>query len=253
MNIKTHIYAITLLLLLSVLIGCSSNKNKKLEEPKYAKSDIYIKHYAYSLVYNEQKEQASWLAYELRADELRKKYKRMNNFRPDTMVHSQTANNADYYKSGYDRGHLAPAADMTWNKQAMSESFLYSNMSPQQASFNRGIWKRLESKVRKLAAKYDNIYVCVGPLYLDSTTTIGNNKVAVPSHYYKALLLYNDTVQQSIAFVMPNKKSKERISHYAITVDSLETIIKLDLFHQLANNKEKIIENSYDKKYWDLE
>ena len=250
MRIYNKILAFILLLSMVIMIGCTSSES--LEEPKHYETDVYIKHYAYSLVYNEQTEQANWVAYNLESKELQKNFKRKNNFRPDTMVVTQTANNADYYKSGYDRGHLAPAADMTWNERAMSESFLYSNMSPQKPSFNRGIWKRLESKVRKIAVKYDNVYVCVGPIFGDSIITIGSNKVAIPSHYYKALLVYNDTLQQSIAFIMPNEKSSEPISNYAISVDSLEQILHLDLFHSLPNSKEKIIESKFDLKYWEL-
>ena len=251
MRIFNKTLVAVLFLSMYVLIGCSSSDS--LEEPKHFEADTYVKHFAYSLVYNEQTEQADWVAYNLEAKELAKNFKRKNNFRPDTMVNTQTANNADYYKSGYDRGHLAPAADMTWNKQAMSESFFYSNMSPQLPAFNRGIWKHLEAKVRKLAAKYNNIYVCVGPIFMDSIITIGANKVAVPSHYYKALLVYNDTLQQSIAFVMPNQKSSEPISNYAISVDSLEQIIHLDLYHSLPNSKEKNIESQFNLKYWELD
>ena len=250
MSALSKILGFILLLVVGVLFSCSSNKNKQLEEPKHQAEEIYIKHFAYSLVYNEQMEQASWVAYNLESKELQKNYKRKNNFRVDTMVHSQTANNADYSKSGYDRGHLAAAADMTWNKQAMSESFYYSNMSPQRPGFNRGIWKRLESKVRRIAVKYENVYVCVGPIFKDSITTIGANKVAVPSHYYKALLIYNDTLQQSIAYVMPNKKSSDPISSFAISVDSLEQILDMDLFHSLPNKQEVDIENKFDINYW---
>ena len=251
MRIYSKTLAFILLLSMVILIGCTSSES--LEEPKHYEADAYVKHFAYSLVYNEETEQADWVAYNLEAKELQKNFKRKNNFRPDTMVASHTANNADYSKSGYDRGHLAPAADMTWNEQAMSESFYYSNMSPQLAGFNRGIWKRLESKVRKIAVKYDNVYVCVGPIFMDSIITIGANNVAVPSHYYKALLLYNDTLQQSIAFVMPNKKISEPISNFVITVDSLEQIIHLDLYHSLPNSKEEIIERKFDLKYWGIE
>ena len=251
MRIYSKTLAFILLLSMVIMIGCTSNEG--LEEPKHYEADAYVEHFAYSLVYNEETEQADWVAYNLESKELQKNFKRKNNFRPDEKVVTQTANNADYSKSGYDRGHLAPAADMTWNEQAMSESFYYSNMSPQLAGFNRGIWKRLESKVRKIAVKYDNVYVCVGPIFMDSITTIGANKVAVPSHYYKALLLYNDTLQQSIAFVMPNKKISEPISNFAITVDSLEQIIHLDLYHSLPNSKEEIIERKFDLKYWGIE
>ena len=77
-----------------------------------------------------------------------KKFKRKNDFRIDPVVKTVSATPADYRNSGYDRGHLCPAGDMAFSEIAMSESFYMSNISPQVPSFNRGIWKTLEQKVR---------------------------------------------------------------------------------------------------------
>jgi hypothetical protein len=111
-----------------------------------------ISHTAYLLSYNEEHEQANWVAYMLTSSKLGSGLERSNRFLEDPLVASGTATNADYAKSGYDRGHLAPAADMSWSMQVMQESFYYSNMSPQLPGFNRGIWKKLEEKVRDWAA-----------------------------------------------------------------------------------------------------
>ena len=87
-------------------------------------------------------------------------YDRTNDFREDQInVSTGTAYLEDYRGSGYDRGHLAPAEDFEWSAEAMSDSFFMSNMSPQDPSFNRGIWKRLENRVRTWALENDGIYV----------------------------------------------------------------------------------------------
>jgi len=125
-----------------------------------------VEHSAYSLGYNEDHDQATWVAYTLTgAQATSKLYERTDIFRDDPAVVTGSATLADYKGSGYDRGHLAPARDMTWSRTAMSESFYMSNMSPQIPGFNRGIWKQLESQVRQYAVDRGLIYrdgTCIG-------------------------------------------------------------------------------------------
>ena len=235
-----------------ILLGsCSVNKSKLIEEPRHTMGNQYIKHYAYTLQYNEETEQAQWVSYKLDRIELEPNYKRTNKFLKDTLISTNTAENKDYVGSGYDRGHLAPAADMVWSEQAIAESFYYSNICPQSPSFNRGIWKKSEARVRSLAIKYDNIYVVTGPIFKnENCKTIGKNKVMIPTHFYKALLIYNDSIKQSIAFIFPNEKSKKDIFNYAISVDSLEQATELNFFTNLPNKQEKKIEKVFDLRYW---
>lgn len=235
---------------LALFAGCSISESALIEEPKQNKNNIYIKHYAYSLVYNEQHKQADWVAYKLNNYQMVSKYKRTNRFIVDTLIHSGTATNSDYAKSGYDRGHLAPAADMTWDKQAMYESFYYSNITPQLPQFNRGIWKKLESKVRHWATQYDSIYVCTGPVFTNTTKHIGVNYVTIPSHFYKSIVIYNDTIKQGIGFVFPHKKCKDNIFNYAVTIDSIEQLINHNLYYTLPNRHEKKIEREFEIDYW---
>ena len=242
---KLHIF----ISIFFIISSCSSNL-KNLEEPKHIKNEQYIKHFAYSLQYNEKNEQADWVAYNLISSELIKKFKRTNKFKKDTLVITKTADNNDYKHSGYDKGHLAPAADMVWNKKAITESFYFSNISPQLASFNRGMWKRLEKQTRDWAKKYNSIYITCGPLCKDSNKTIGKDSIVIPTYFYKALLIYNDTIKQAIGFIFPHKKCKGKILDYAINIDSLEKFTKLDFFYKLPNNIENKIEKNYDKSFW---
>lgn len=238
------------LLFIFVIVSCATPRKAIIEEPKHNKNN-YIQHMAYSLVYNELNEQADWVTYELLDYEMEPIVKRTDKFLMDTMVVSQSANNADYSHSGYDRGHLAPAADMSWNAQAMKESFYYSNISPQLAAFNRGIWKDLESQVRDWATKYGSIYIVTGPVFENTKTRIGENKVAVPTHFYKAAVVNNDSIHEGIAFYFPHEKCKGDIFDYVLSIDELEKITRMNLFHDLPNRIERKIESQIELKYWE--
>jgi len=242
-----------IILLLAFLNSCTVSNEGIIEEPKYANNIFYTKHFAYSSMYNENYEQEDWVAYELLESELELNYKRTNKFLEDTLVATGTANNLDYKHSGYDRGHLAPAADMTWNEQAIMESFYFSNISPQLPSFNRGIWKKLEGQIRNWAVKYDCLYIATGPICINSEKTIGENKVFIPTHFYKTVLVLNDTLKQSIGFIFPHEKCNGDIFDYAVTVDSVDSVEIItgeDFYFALPNRYEESIEKEYDLKYW---
>jgi endonuclease G, mitochondrial len=136
-----------------------------------------VKHSYYTLSYSKKNEQAEWVAYLLTRSMITGQSERTENFRPDPSVPSGSAQLVDYKNSGYDRGHLCPAGDMTFSNQAMSETFYLSNMSPQTPAFNRGIWKNLESLVREWAKEDDSIFVVTGGILKDSKGTIGPDRV----------------------------------------------------------------------------
>ena len=143
----------------------------------------------FSFLYNEKHEQSNWVAYELTKKEVKLKVvQRQNKFLPDPLVVTGSATNADYLKSGFDRGHLAPAADMQWSQDAMAESFFYSNICPQIPNFNRGAWKQLEEITRRWALENESIYVVTGPVLTDSLRKINNSRVSIPNQFFKVIL-----------------------------------------------------------------
>jgi len=225
-----------------------------LEIPLVLNGEKLIQHAGYSFVYSEEHEQAKWIAYVLNKKELNGTLDRSDNFREDPFVSSGSASNLDYAKSGYDRGHLAPAADMKWSEKAMSESFYYSNMSPQLPAFNRGIWKLLEEKVRDWAIENDSILIVTGPILSSKNekklATIGPNSVAVPEYYYKAILDFKKEKSKSIAFVLPNKGSKLPLKSFVVTIDSLEKLSKIDFFYKLDDKLETKVESLTCKECW---
>ncbi|WP_069659203.1 DNA/RNA non-specific endonuclease [Arcticibacter eurypsychrophilus] len=223
---------------------------RKLEIPRLKLNQYVITHAAYSLSYNEPNEQANWVAYELTSKETNSTFKRTNKFSIDLLVKTGSADNQDYAESGYDRGHLAPAGDMGWSSTAMKESFYYSNMSPQNPSFNRGVWKRAEELVRSWATDYKSVYIVTGPILTKGLSTIGYNKVAVPKYFYKVILDNNAPGIKGIGFIIPNTGSNESLLNFAVSIDQVERITGIDFFPLLPDKQENLIESSLNTTAW---
>ncbi len=224
-----------------------------LEMPKPIEGEQIIQHDGYTLSYNEEYEQASYVAYKLTQNELYGPYERKDNFREDPLVKTGSASLDDYKGSGYDRGHLCPAADQKESENAMSESFYMSNMSPQAPDFNRRIWADLEGCVRTFADNNLEIYVTTGPVLTDGPyKTIGENEVAVPNYYYKVILDYTNPEIKAIGFVLPNEKADKSLEEYALSVDEVEKITNIDFFVNLPDDVERELESTYDVRQWEF-
>jgi endonuclease G len=220
--------------------------------PLTSTTDTIRSYSGFDLGYNEQYEQASWVVYVITREEVESgQVDRTDNFRPDTSISTGSAELKDYRGSGFDRGHLAPAGDMKWDRTAMSESFLMSNMSPQEPSFNRGIWKRLEEQVRNWAIEKDSLFVITGPVLESLVSSIGENEVGVPGFYFKVLVDLSPPDHTFIAFMLPNTGSSGNLDQFAITVDSLEQVTGYDFFAS-APDQEVIdwLESQLDLGSW---
>ena len=205
-----------------------------------------INHTYYSLSYSELHEQAEWVHYRLSSEMINGSFKRTNNFRQDKKVSTGSASSADYLKSGYERGHLAPAGDMKLSYNMMSESFLLSNISPQNPSFNKGGWKTLEKLVRSWASK-SSLYISTGGILTGSILNkIGKNNVSVPNRFYK--IIFNPNNQEVISFIMPNSKINKDLDYYIVTVDAIEEITGIDFLSDLDDEIENKIESKIDVK-----
>ncbi len=247
---------ITFTICLFFICGLSVGQSKpatiqgKLEIPATQTGDVIINHTGYSLLYNEKHEQASWVAYELTEKETNKLFERSDKFLVDPKVSTGSATSADYKESGYDRGHLAPAADMSWSELTMVESFYYSNMSPQLPGFNRGIWKSLEELVRSWAIENNSIYVVTGPVLSSGLKTIGVNGVSVPNYYYKVILDYSESSTKAIGFILPNQSSDRQLQEFAVSVDSVEKVTGIDFYYLLPDDQEASLESSVCVSCW---
>ncbi|WP_417213242.1 DNA/RNA non-specific endonuclease [Bizionia sp.] len=209
-----------------------------------------VHHQGYSLSYSETHEQAEWVAYELKKEHLSQTNFERPYFEIDKAVKTGAASWRNYKNSGYDRGHLCPAADRRYSKEAHDETFLTSNISPQNHEFNSGIWNTLEQKTRYWASKYDGVYVVTGGVLKKNLKTIGSEKVAVPKQFYKIILDYNEGDPKVLAFLMPHVNSKQPLYNFVVSVDAVEELTGIDFFPELDDAIEARIEASSDYKQW---
>ena len=193
----------------------------------------------------------NWVAWHLTAERTEGSAKRSGvDFAEDTEVPEPRATDWDYYNSGYDRGHMCPAADNKWSKKAMEESFLFTNMCPQNGNLNRGDWNEMEMACRKWAKKYGDLYIVCGPiLYKGKHKTIGKNKVVVPEAFFKVVLRTGDD-PQAIGFIYKNTSGNRPKDSYVNTVDEVERITGIDFFPSLPDNVEKNVEATADIANW---
>lgn len=207
----------------------------------------------YVICHDDTNRVADWVTYRLNRENLQGDVSRTDNFRPDPELTSgERAELVDYRRSGYDRGHMAPAAAFKRSRTAMSETFLLSNMAPQRPNLNRRIWRMLEEHVRSLARAHGSIWVFTGTFYVDDAgnrvqpaTFIGPNQVAVPTHFFKAILCEHTTgAVEMFAFIMPNQlrpvSGKPR--DYLVSVDEVESLSGLDFFTVLSDPEENRLE-----------
>ncbi|MBT8254550.1 MAG: DNA/RNA non-specific endonuclease [Flavobacteriaceae bacterium] len=209
-----------------------------------------IHHQGYSLSYHEDYEQAEWVAYELKKSQLSSTNFKRPYFEIDKAVRTGAAHWKNYKRSGYTRGHLCPAADRKYSKEAHDETFLTSNISPQIYDFNAGVWNRLEQKVRYWANRNDGIFVVTGGVLKPGLQSIGDEEVAVPEYFYKVIMDYNSGDPKMMAFLMKHEDSSRPLYEFVVSTDKIEELTGIDFFHELPDNIEDRLEKSDDYKNW---
>ena len=220
--------------------------------PAVGSNDQIVRHSRYTLRYREQYEQADWVTYRLTRDEAESYLSRDGNkFMADPLVKTGSATANDYTRSGYDRGHLAPAGDFNLSVQEKQESFYMSNISPQMPYFNRGIWNDLEQKFRAWAQRDEELYVVTGPVLKEGLETIGKyNEIAVPEQYYKIALCLTDKKPRLIGFLMRNEPSTESLKTFVVSVDEIEKLTGIDFFARLPDALERQLESRSTVDDW---
>lgn len=203
----------------------------------------------FRLSFNKHNRTPNWVAWELLASETAGEAKRGNNFWQDPEVEG-CATTYDYKNSGYDRGHLCPAADQKWRDKAMNDCFVMANMCPQDHALNAGAWNTLEGRERTWAKRDSALVIVAGPIYsVEDTKTIGNG-VLVPGAFFKVILAPYLDKPRAIAFVYPNMSAPGNMENYVTTVDEVEKLTGLDFFYKLPDEIENEVESKSSFREW---
>ncbi|MBR5778294.1 MAG: DNA/RNA non-specific endonuclease [Bacteroidales bacterium] len=211
-----------------------------------------IKHTAYTVSFNSEWQLPNWVGYELTNNETFGDVPRSKKFTTDPLVEGRCATTDDYTHSGYDRGHMAPAADMKWSQTAMDESFYTTNICPQNRNLNAGDWNDLEEYARVWARMYNYIYIVCGPVVGKNPKTIGENKVAVPEGFFKVFLRKDKPTNswKTIAFYFKNEAGNRDLDVYIKSVNEIEAISGIDFFAFLPDDIEESVESQKTDEGW---
>ncbi|XP_048031085.1 nuclease EXOG, mitochondrial-like [Megalobrama amblycephala] len=209
-----------------------------------AETRFYINHI---LSYDQSRRTPRWVAEHLSGQRLQGQADRKHcKFKPDPKIPELfTARNEDYLRSGWSRGHMAPAGDNKISEQAMAETFYLSNIVPQNYENNAGFWNRLEIYCRDLTLRFSDVWLVSGPLLLPqvredgrrivSYQLIGEDDVAVPTHLYKVILAQKDSTLALGAFVVPNAPVgfERPLTDFQVSLSDLERMSGLTFFPEV--------------------
>lgn len=240
---------ITTILTVIIAVICQA-QNVELAVTCKGVTEQVITHVGYTASYNQDWLIPNWVAWELTREEAYGATRRAEQFVPDPSVRGRSATTYDYSYSGYDRGHMAPAADMKWSEQAMNESFYLTNVCPQHHDINAGQWEEVERRCRGWAKFHGKVWICCGPIVRKQPKTIGENKVVVPSGFFKVVCVERKGRYNAIGFVFPNGPCEGSMWDYAMTVDLVEDLTGHDFFCILPDNIENEMEKSWNEKFW---
>ncbi|MBO7046321.1 MAG: ABC transporter permease [Prevotella sp.] len=211
-----------------------------------------LKRQGYTTSYNEQTRNPNWVAWHLTKSHTYGSFQRKNEvFTEDESVKAPRATDKDYYNSRYDRGHMCPAGDNKWDKKAMEQSFLFTNICPQNHGLNKYEWNDLEILCRDWAREYGAIDIVCGPIYYQKSEqkTIGRNKVWVPDAFFKVVLCRQGS-PKAIGFIYRNEGVKQKMEEAVYTVDEIEQLTGMDFFPALDDKTEDRIEAKASLSEW---
>lgn len=241
---------LTALILLSLGIFTSSDRLEEVKSSARISQQI-ITHKNYTVSYNRETRLPNWVSWSISKDELSSVVSRSGfNFSPDPKVLISPVTSMDYSKSGWDRGHMCPAADNKFSATAMEESFYMTNICPQDHTLNEKTWSYLETACRNWAQNC-TVYVVCGP-YIEgkAKSHIGKSKVAIPDGFWKVVLRQYRGRWQAIGFIIPNVPTSSEFDEFAVSVDDVEILTGFDFFSALDDKIEKEIESSFDLSKW---
>lgn len=216
------------------------------ELPEYSDAEDIVRHEGYTASYNHTTLCPDWVAWELTADETAGQLDGQYSFSRDPEVQFPKASREDYSYSGWDKGHMAPRADMKWSYKALEESYYFTNICPQDHEMNSQAWRKIEELTRRLARHYGAVQVVCGPVFDGEPRHIGQACVWVPDRFFKALAVNIEGRWHTVGFLVDNVPQSRSPRNYAVTVDSVETVVGRNLFPTI----DETAESEYNWLVW---
>ena len=217
-------------------------------------SGLLLERYCYSVSYNKITRQPNWVMWRLTAEHVMKRKDGVwNEYREDTELPSEIRSTLDdYASSGYDRGHMCPGGDCNWDDDGRDETFLLSNMCPQNSNLNRGDWKEIEMACRKWARQYNSIYIVCGPIFFKSQEheKIGPHQIPVPEAFFKVILCAESSYPKGIGFICRNTDGNRKKDFYVNSIRQVERVTGYRFFPNLDDSIKSVVYDMDDINEW---
>lgn len=214
----------------------------------------FLERCCYTASYNTKTRQPNWVMWKLTGEHVMpKKDGVWNEYREDLELPAEIRSTLeDYASSGYDRGHMCPGGDCNWDDEGRDETFLLSNMCPQNPNLNRGDWKEIEFACRKWAQLYGNIYIVCGPIFLKSRQheRIGPNQIPVPEAFFKVVLCAEPSTPRGIGFICRNTDGNRKKDFYVNSIRQVERVTGYKFFPNLDDSIKSIVYDMDDINCW---
>ena len=243
-----------------------TGRHRKLELPATVRGELVLTHLAYTVSFNTHHNNPNWVAWELTAREAEGTGRRSNDFRPDPLLDErQQVTTEDYKGSGYDRGHMCPAADNKWDARAMTECFYMSNMCPQLHELNAGGWEPLEAACRRWATQEGSLLIVCGPVYDQEVKarqgqrstrrmkSIGKeHRIDVPTGFFKCVMSLRKGHEKAIGFYYANTDARQTMESACMSVDEVESLTGYDFFVNVPSDLEERLEAECSRYFLSL-
>ncbi len=204
-----------------------------------------IERICYSVSYNKMTRLPNWVMWELTGDHvMQRKEGVWHEYREDIDVAEEfRATLSDYAGSGYDRGHMCPGGDCNWNDEGRDETFLLTNICPQNPNLNRGDWKEIEIACRLWAQEYGRVYVVCGPIFFKSQehVYIGENKIPVPEAFFKVVLCNDPHSPRGIGFICRNTDGNRKKDFYVNSIRQVERVTGYKFFTNISDSVKNMV------------
>ena len=216
--------------------------------------NILLERYCYTTSYNPKTRQPNWVMWQLTGEHVMKRKKGVwNEYREDLELSSAIRSTLeDYASSGYDKGHLCPGGDCNWSDEGRDETFLLSNMCPQNPNLNRGDWKEIEMACRKWAKQYGSIYIVCGSIFFKSQEheRIGPNQIPVPEAFFKVVLCTESANPKGIGFICRNTEGNRKKDFYVNSIRQVERVTGYQFFPSLDDSIKSVVFDMDDISEW---
>jgi len=213
-----------------------------------SEADIVLDRDGFCLGYSHKRRCAKWVMYIVSEQSVGVDRPRKDNYYADTAIPPKyRVIPEDFANSGYDKGHLVPAASVDFSRRAVHQSYAMTNIALQHPKLNRQAWGHLERLIRKWTTLHGKLAITAGPIYGKRNKRI--NDIPIPRMFFKVIYAYGE--QRCIGFILPNKDvPNDQLWKHAVTVAEVEQKTGFVFFTgigNLAQAKEQV-----DLDFWQL-